>query len=383
MSYTIVNVYDAGPALSGATLNAQLYSSVNVAVGSAITTGFYERPGGLGLFPFVLIIPDGHVGWCDIYVNGASGTILATLPINPAELENSDLKTSTRSSHAAADIWAVGTRTLTGFGTLVADIWTSATRTITGGTATTVTGNVGGSVASVSGNVGGNVAGSVASVTAGVTVSTNNDKTGYGLSSAAIQAIWDALTSSLTTVGSIGKRIVDNLDAAISTRMATFTYTTPPTVVAVRTEMDSNSTKLANLDTTVSSRLATAGYTAPDNATIATRASQASVDTANTKLGTPAGASVSADIAAIKAETATILTAILALPNAAAVVTAIFAHVVESGKTFEQATIDIWAVTVGNALADDADTPTLITYASPDATTQVTHALTETTRMHS
>ena len=98
------------------------------------------------------------------------------------------------------------------------------------------------------------VTGAVGSVTAGVTVTTNNDKTGYGLSAAAVQAIWDALTSALTTVGSIGKRISDNLDAAITSRMATFTYTTPPTVAAIRTEMDSNSTKLANLDATVSSR---------------------------------------------------------------------------------------------------------------------------------
>jgi hypothetical protein len=98
------------------------------------------------------------------------------------------------------------------------------------------------------------VTGAVGSVTAGVTVTTNNDKTGYGLSAAAVQAIWDALTSALTTVGSIGKRISDNLDAAITSRMATFTYTTPPTAVAIRTEMDSNSTKLANLDATISSR---------------------------------------------------------------------------------------------------------------------------------
>jgi hypothetical protein len=53
--------------------------------------------------------------------------------------------------------------------------------------------------------------GAVASVTAGVTVSTNNDKAGYALSSAGVQAIWDALTSALTTVGSIGKRIADYL----------------------------------------------------------------------------------------------------------------------------------------------------------------------------
>ena len=38
---------------------------------------------------------------------------------------------SSRSSHSAADVWAVGTRTLTSFGTLVSDIWNNATRTLT------------------------------------------------------------------------------------------------------------------------------------------------------------------------------------------------------------------------------------------------------------
>jgi hypothetical protein len=122
-------------------------------------------------------------------------------------------------------------------------------------------------IASVTGAVGsvtGNVGGSVASVTAGVTVTTNNDKVGYSLSSAGVQAIWDALTSALTTVGSIGKLLADNINATISSRSS-------HTAANVRTEMDSNSTQLA-------------------------------------KLGTPAGASVSADIAAIKAETASIKT---------------------------------------------------------------------------
>lgn len=79
-------------------------------------------------------------------------------------------------------------------------------------TIASVTGAVGsvtGAVGSVTGNVGGNVVGSVASVTAGVTVTTNNDKTGYGLSAAAVQAVWDALTTALTTVGSIGKKLAD------------------------------------------------------------------------------------------------------------------------------------------------------------------------------
>jgi hypothetical protein len=49
------------------------------------------------------------------------------------------------------------------------------------GSVTGAVGSVTGAVGSVTGNVGGSVVGSVASVTAGVTVTTNNDKTGYSL----------------------------------------------------------------------------------------------------------------------------------------------------------------------------------------------------------
>lgn len=71
----------------------------------------------------------------------------------------------------------------------------------------------------------GNLSGSAGSVTAGVTVSTNNDKTGYALSAAGVQAIWDALTSALTTAGSIGKLLVDNVNATISSRAAGSLFT--------------------------------------------------------------------------------------------------------------------------------------------------------------
>lgn len=73
-----------------------------------------------------------------------------------------------------------------------------------------------------------------------------NDKTGFSLSSGGVQAIWDALTSALTTSGSIGKLIVDNLNATISSVF--------------------------------------------------------------NRIGAPAGASVSADVAAIKSDTGTSLT---------------------------------------------------------------------------
>ena len=80
---------------------------------------------------------------------------------------------------------------------------------------------------------------SAISLSAGaVTVGTNSDKTGYGLSAAAIQAIWDALTSALTTVGSIGKLLVDKIDAAISSRLAAASITLAGGEVTVGTNND-------------------------------------------------------------------------------------------------------------------------------------------------
>ena len=74
-----------------------------------------------------------------------------------ANIGNLDAAVSTRSSHTAANVWSVVTRALT-------------------------------------------------------------DKAGFSLSTAGIQAIWDKATSGLTVVGSIGKLLVDNINATISSR---------------------------------------------------------------------------------------------------------------------------------------------------------------------
>ena len=63
------------------------------------------------------------------------------------------------------------------------------------------------------------------------------DKAGFSLSSAGVQAIWDALTSALTTAGSVGKLLVDNINATISSRLATSGYTAPPTAAQNATEL--------------------------------------------------------------------------------------------------------------------------------------------------
>jgi hypothetical protein len=46
-------------------------------------------------------------------------------------------------------------------------------------------------------------------VTAGVTVTTNSDKTGYGLSATAVDDIWDEPTAGHATAGTTGKALTD------------------------------------------------------------------------------------------------------------------------------------------------------------------------------
>lgn len=265
---------------------------------------------------------------------------------------------------------------------------TGAVGSVTGavGSVTGAVGSVTGAVGSVTGNVGGNVVGTVASVvgavgsvtavvsanltqilgtaltetagqiaaafkqffniasptstinlvtavttvtttTTATNLTTNNDKTGYALSVAGVQAVWDKLTSALTTAGSIGKLIVDNLNSAISGILSTAHFDaiigTPagasiaadlveiegetdgiaaiPTATVLTAHFDTiigtpvvsvsadiaeieaetdgiaaiptnplltTDARLNNLNATISSRLATASYTAPDNADI-------------------------------------------------------------------------------------------------------------------
>lgn len=64
---------------------------------------------------------------------------------------------------------------------------------------------------------------------------------------------------------------LSNLDAAISSRLATIGYTAPPSAASVRSEMDANSTKLANLDAAVSTRSTYAGADTAGTGTLLTR----------------------------------------------------------------------------------------------------------------
>jgi hypothetical protein len=97
------------------------------------------------------------------------------------------------------------------------------------------------------------------------TLSTNNSSEGEY---AAIFKTSDSTVDSqhIPSLWVLGRAGVENLDAATSTRLPSSSYAAAPSVTAIRTEMDSNSTKLANLDATISSRLADADYTAPTSA---------------------------------------------------------------------------------------------------------------------
>ena len=96
----------------------------------------------------------------------------------------------------AASVWVVTTRTLTSFGTLIDDIWNYSTRTIT------------------------------------------------AFSTSLALSVWDILETAILTASSIGLKVKNNLDATISSRLATSGYTAPDNagISSILTESQSHPT---------------------------------------------------------------------------------------------------------------------------------------------
>lgn len=138
-------------------------------------------------------------------------------------------------------------------GDLTATMKTSVTTAATAATPT---------VAAVTGNVSGNVTGSVGSVaTGGITAASiaADAITAAKIADGAIDAATfasGAITAAAIAADAIGasELAADAVAEIQSGLMTSAGYTTPPTVTQIRTEMDTNSTKLANLNATVSSR---------------------------------------------------------------------------------------------------------------------------------
>ncbi len=192
--------------------------------------------------------------------NGAHGGAAATLTLS----DYSAFKATGFSTHSAADVWAVTTRTVTG-GTITsvpavtlangahggaaatitlsdysnfkatgfsthsaADVWAVTTRTITGGTITSVP-----AVTLANGAHGG--------AAATITLSDYSafKATGFStLSSADVSAaVWNAATATYGTANSYGALVEYALDTNLASRLADASYTVPPTAGAISTQV--------------------------------------------------------------------------------------------------------------------------------------------------
>lgn len=167
-------------------------------------------------------------------------------------------------------------------------------------------------------------------------------------------AVWNALTSGMATAGSIGKKLADWVVGAIDT----YTGNTPQTgdafarVGAAGAGLTAlGDARLANLDAAVSTR-STLGGTAQTGDAFA-------------RLGAPAGASVSADVAAVKGDSAAVKAKTDNLPASPAavgsamtltsgerdaIVAALLAVEIEDGVTLEE-----WFMANGAFAAGDGD----------------------------
>lgn len=168
MAYTFVCKIGISPSATGITdWRATVIDTAGGTVASAVSSGFVEIGGGAYLWTYASM-PDAQRGAVKFYQAADPSTILASAEITPEEHENADVKTSTRSTLTAANVWdaatsglttagsigkllvdnidtalsglstltaagvwSYGTRTLTSFGSLAASIWSYTTRTLT------------------------------------------------------------------------------------------------------------------------------------------------------------------------------------------------------------------------------------------------------------
>ena len=176
----------------------------------------------------------------------ASQTSVTAIPTNPllttdSRLNNLDAQVSTRLATS-------------GYTAPPATVVLAANQTCN------ITGNLSGSVGSVTGSVGsvaGSVGGSVASVTGGVTLIAAYDAAKSAASQASVSAI---PTNPLLTTDVR----LNNLDAQVSTRLATSGYTAPPATVTLAASQPN--------------------YAPAKTTDIATLATQTSVNTIDTKI---------------------------------------------------------------------------------------------------
>jgi hypothetical protein len=198
----------AGNATDAGTLGPLLLHAT--ATGADATDVFYEvvafdptDAAGLGLSRL-----DAAVSSRSTYAGGAVASVTGNVGGNVVGSVGSVVADVGITQAGADKVWTSAARTLTSFGTLVADVatavWGAASRTLS-------------------------------AFGFGVTVTTNSDKTGYSLSAGEHTAIAADTQTGLTAQGVTGARaaLLDNLDAAISSRLASAGYTAPPDLTSI------------------------------------------------------------------------------------------------------------------------------------------------------
>jgi hypothetical protein len=167
-------------------------------------------------------------------ISGSVGSVT-----NPVDI------TTNAMSGTAGSVWNYVTRTLTsgGAGITAGDVWSYVLSNTDSAEANLVTAASGGA---------GITAGDVwtyatREITGGV-IDTNNDKTDYALSTAGVNAVQSGLST--VTTAQVGQEVdaslldvgltsvvTGRIDAAVSSRLATSSYVTPPTTAAIATSV--------------------------------------------------------------------------------------------------------------------------------------------------
>lgn len=266
-----------------------------------------------------------------------------------------------------------------GSGLTATDVWAAATRTITGGTITTYTGDTPQSGDAFA-RLGAPAGASVSADIAGVQSDTNDLQTRVpaALVSGRIDASVGAMAANVLTAAATAADFTTEVTAGLATAA---------NVAAVETDTQDIQSRLpaalvsGRIDSSVGAMAANVMTAAAAAADLTTElqsglATGSAVSAIDTKLGTPAGASVSADIAAIEAQTDDIGTAgagLTAVPWNAAWDAEVQSECADALSAFGPATAAQVATEISDALR--TDTLSELAQAAPAATPTIAEAL--------
>ena len=172
-------------------------------------------------------------------------------------------------TQAGADkVWSSTARTLTSFGTLVADIWANATRTLSA-FAFTVSTNSDSNVTAIKAKTDNLPVNPASQTNLDVAISTRLASASYTAPPSAediASAVWGATARTLSSFGTLVSDIWTNSTRSLSTFGFTVATNSDSNVSAIMAKTDNlpvNPASQTNLDVAISTRLASASYSAP------------------------------------------------------------------------------------------------------------------------